>query len=64
MSCLLSALIVVSRLFSVSGTVTDANDGTPLSEAVVTVEKGGQTVKWDVADNYGRYQINGLAEGK
>lgn len=64
MSYLLSALIVVSRLFSVSGTVTDANDGTPLSEAVVAVEKGGQTVKWDVADNNGRYRINGLPEGK
>lgn len=64
MSYLLSTLIAVLRLFSVSGTVTDANDGSPLSAAVVEVEKDGQRVKWDVSDNSGKYFINGLSEGK
>lgn len=64
MSCLLSTLFVIVRLFSVSGTVTDANDRSPLSEAVVSVEMNGQTVKWGVSDNYGRYSINGLSEGR
>lgn len=64
MSYLLSTLIVVARLFSVSGTVTDANDRSPLSEAVVSVEKDGRTVKWNVTDDNGKYCVNGLAEGK
>ena len=63
LSSFLSALIVVIGLFSVSGTVTDANDRSPLSEAVVSVEKDGRTVKWGVSDNYGRYSIKGLSEG-
>ena len=63
LSCFLSALIVVIGQFSVSGTVTDANDRSPLSEAVVSVEKDGRTVKWGVSDDYGRYSIKGLSEG-
>ena len=63
LSSFLSALIVVIGQFSVSGTVTDANDRSPLSEAVVAVEKDGRTVKWGVSDNYGRYSIKGLSEG-
>lgn len=64
MSYLLSTLIAVVRLFSVSGAVTDANDGSPLSAAVVVVEKDGQRFKWDVSDSHGRYLISGLSEGK
>lgn len=64
MSFLLSALVALVRLFSISGTVTDANDGTPLSAAVVTVEKDGRIVKWGVSDMYGEYHINGLESGK
>lgn len=63
LSSFLSALIVVIGQFSVSGTVTDAKDRSPLSEAVVSVEKDGRTVKWGVSDNYGRYSIKGLSEG-
>lgn len=63
-SFLLSALVAIVRLFSISGTVTDANDGTPLSAAVVTVEKDGRIVKWGVSDIYGEYHINGLESGK
>lgn len=63
-SFLLSALVAIVRLFSISGTVTDANDGTPLSAAVVTVEKDGRIVKWGVSDMYGEYHINGLESGK
>lgn len=63
LSSFLSTLIVVIGQFSVSGTVTDANDRSPLSEAVVAVEKDGRTVKWGVSDNYGRYSIKGLSEG-
>ena len=63
LSCFLSTFIVVIGQFSVSGTVTDANDRSPLSEAVVSMEKDGRTVKWGVSDNYGRYSIKGLSEG-
>lgn len=63
-SFLLSALVAIVRLFSISGTMTDANDGTPLSAAVVTVEKDGRIVKWGVSDIYGEYHINGLESGK
>ena len=63
-SFLLSALVAIVRLFSISGTVTDANDGTPLSAAVGAVEKDGRIVKWGVSDMYGEYHINGLESGK
>ncbi len=57
-------LVVLVKSFSISGTIIDANDGSPLSAAVVTVEKDGRTIKWNVSDGDGKYYIDGLAEGK
>ncbi len=64
MNVLLSALAVVAQLFSLTGFVRDASDSSPLSAAAVTVQRGGQTFKWSVSGDDGRYAISGLPAGK
>ncbi len=52
---------------SLSGTVTDAATGEPLSEASVTAETGQETSNWSVpraqTDSQGRYTIDSLDAG-
>lgn len=64
MNVLLSVLAAALQLFSLSGFVRDAADSSPLSAATVTVQKGGQTFKWAVAGDDGRYVISDLPAGK
>ena len=64
MNVLFSVLAAALQLFSLSGSVRDAADSSPLSAAAVTVQKGGQTFKWAVAGDDGRYVISGLPAGE
>lgn len=64
MNVLLSVLAAALQLFSLSGSVRDAADSSPLSAAAVTVQKGGQTFRWAVAGDDGRYVISGLPAGE
>lgn len=56
-------LVAAIRLFTLSGTVRDAQDGTGLPAAAVIVEKEGHQAKWAVSGDDGKYEVKNLQEG-
>ena len=59
--CLLTLALIT--IFSLSGTVKDANDGCALPDAAIVIEGKGQRIKWTTTDESGKYFITGLQEG-